>query len=81
MRRVGQSNAGRRQARRRDGNDLSQAASDPGSRGTQQCIQVGHNFIPGAFTQAVGPEIKRRLAEGMGSPRPGVEIATKIAIH
>jgi hypothetical protein len=58
MRRVGQSNAGRRQARRRDGNDLSQTASDPGSDKTQQCIQVGHNFIPGTLTQAAGPEIK-----------------------
>jgi len=51
------SGADGRKARRRDGNDLSQAPPDPGSGRAQQCIQVGHNFVPGAFTQAVGPEI------------------------
>jgi hypothetical protein len=57
MRHGGPSGTGRRQARGRDINDLRQAASDPESGRTQQCIQMGHNFIPGAFTQAVGSEI------------------------
>jgi hypothetical protein len=52
------SGADRRQARRSDGNDLSKTASHPGSDRAQQYIQVSHNFVPGAFTQAVGREIK-----------------------
>jgi hypothetical protein len=58
MRRSSRSGAGHRQARSRDIDDLSQASSDPGSGRTQQCVQVGHNFIPGAFTQSVDLEIK-----------------------
>jgi len=38
-------------------------------------------FIPGAFARAVGPEVKRRLAEGMGSRRRRVETAAKIAMR
>jgi hypothetical protein len=37
-------------------------------------------FIPGAFARAVGPEVKRRLVEGMGSRRRRVETETKIAM-
>ncbi|MGC1662090.1 MAG: hypothetical protein WA773_01905 [Bradyrhizobium sp.] len=69
MRHGGPSGAGRRQARRSDVNDLRQAASDPGSGRTQQRTQMGHNFIPGAFTQALAWKSKA-LVRTYGFPSP-----------
>jgi hypothetical protein len=56
-----------RQARCGNGNEVCQAASDPGSDRAQYVWQISHNFILRALIQAIGLAIKRRSLEGMGS--------------